>query len=573
MALVVVLAGTWLGYQKLNEPGCTGSIRLTVAAANEIVPAVQNVAAAWRRDDGNVAGTCVDVDVTAVNSSVMAAAIAGRHGVSLTGLGQGSGAISLPDVWIPDSSTWLMRLRSEAPGFVPTDGRSIAQSPVVVAMPQPVAQTVGWPDKKLGWTDLLRQMSTGTGLRTGIVDPTRDAAGLAGLLALSQAAASTGGDPAAAQNAQAGALRTIAQGSSALREDLLAKFPNSPDAAAVASGLSAAPLSEANVVDYNADEPPIKLAALYLEPAPPPLNYPYAVLPEADAPHQAAAEGLRTVLASGAFRDALATQGLRAADGTVGAGFSTPVGAPVASPSPEVSGSAAAAPGGAAAAGGLDAGAISRVLGSWAAITLPGRVLAVFDVSGSMLTRVPSAGNATRAQVTQAAARKGLQLFDDKWAVGVWLFSTELRGSQDWEEIVPISPLSVKREELEKSVVRITPKKGGATGLYDTLFAAYKNVQESWQGGRINSVILFTDGKNEDAEGLSREQLVAEMTKIKDKDRPVRVVIIGIGGEVDRNELEAIAAPTGGGVFTVEDPARMGEIFLEAISTRSGVAR
>ncbi len=50
-------------------------------------------------------------------------------------------------------------------------------------------------------------------------------------------------------------------------------------------------------------------------------------------------------------------------------------------------------------------------------------------------------------------------------------------------------------------------------------------------------------------------------------------MIIGIGGEVDRNELEAIAAPTGGGVFTVEDPARMGEIFLEAISTRSGVAR
>ncbi|GAA0797220.1 VWA domain-containing protein [Spirilliplanes yamanashiensis] len=569
MALVVVLAGSWLGYQQLNKPACTGSVRLTVAAAAEIVPAIQSTAASWEAGGANVAGTCVKVDVSSINPATMAAAIASQHGVTLTGLGQGSGAIRPPDVWIPDSSTWLLRLRQEAPGFVPTDGRSIANSPVVVAMPEPVAQRVGWPDKKLGWTDLLQQMSTGTGLRTGIVDPTRDAAGLAGLLALGQATGGSAGG-AAAQNAATGALRTLAQASSALRDDLLEKFPRSTDPADIASALNAAPLSEEDVVAYNAEQPPIKLAALYLDPAPPALNYPFAVLPEADAPRQAAADGLHTALSSAAFRDALAGRGLRAADGSTGAGFAAPAGAPAASPSVAAS---SAPPSGGAAAGGPDAGAISRALGSWAAITLPGRVLAVFDVSGSMLTTVPSARNATRAQVTQAAARQGLSLFDDKWAVGVWLFSTELRGKQDWREIVPISPLSAKRAELEASVAQIVPKRGGATGLYDTLLAAYKNVQETWQGGRINSVILFTDGKNEDADSISRGALISELTKIKDPNRPVRVVIIGIGGEVDRKELEAIAEPTGGGVFTVEDPARMGEIFLEAISTRSGASR
>jgi len=50
-------------------------------------------------------------------------------------------------------------------------------------------------------------------------------------------------------------------------------------------------------------------------------------------------------------------------------------------------------------------------------------------------------------------------------------------------------------------------------------------------------------------------------------------VIIGIGNEVDRGELEAIVKATpAGGVFVAPDPAKIGDIFLEAISSRSGAA-
>jgi len=53
--------------------------------------------------------------------------------------------------------------------------------------------------------------------------------------------------------------------------------------------------------------------------------------------------------------------------------------------------------------------------------------------------------------------------------------------------------------------------------------------------------------------------------------RPVRVVIIGIGPEVNQKELETIVKPTAaGGVFIAPDPAKIGEIFLEAIATRTG---
>jgi Ca-activated chloride channel homolog len=569
MAIVVILAGSWFGYRQLSDKGCTGQIKLSVAAATEIAPAVEQVAQQWITDGANVNGTCVAVNVYGINPATMAAAVAREHKVTLTGLGPAPASVAVPDVWIPDSSTWLLRLKSEATGFVPTDGTPVAESPVVLAMPQPLAQQAfGWPDKKIGWKQLLDTMTKSQVVQTGIVDPNRDAAGLAGLLALSSVA---GTDPDGQRKA-VGALRALAAGSSSIREDLLQKFPRAADANDIASSLGAAPMSEEDVIAFNAEKPPVDLAALYLEPTPPALDYPYAVMPEVDAKKTAAATGLRQVLQKPAFKNALAAVGLRGPDGSAGSGFALPIGGPAASapataPSEGVKGGA----NGGTAAAGLDASAISQTLGRWAAITVPGRVLAVFDVSGSMLTKVPTAGGLTRGQVMQQASAKGLGLFDDQWAVGLWVFSTNMDGKKPYKEIAPISPLSSARSRLQQATGAIVPKRNGDTGLYDTALAAYKEVQDGWQAGRVNSVILMTDGKNENKTGITRDQLVAQLKKLKDPKRPVRMVIIGIGNEVDRKELEAVTAATdAGGVFIAPDPAKIGDIFLEAIASRSG---
>src|SRR4051794_39299174 len=74
MAIVVVLAGSYLGYQQLSDSGCTGSVRLTVAATGEVAPAIDQVAQRWVQDGANVDGTCVSVAVSEINSANMAAA-------------------------------------------------------------------------------------------------------------------------------------------------------------------------------------------------------------------------------------------------------------------------------------------------------------------------------------------------------------------------------------------------------------------------------------------------------------------------------------------------------------------
>jgi hypothetical protein len=525
-------------------------VHLAVAAAPEIAPVVQAVGPKWAKSTGAAGGRCFAVDVTATEPADVAAAIAGLHDDVLDGVGQASGGTKVPEVWIPDSSTWLQRLRALGKDVVPAQAAPVATSPVVLAMPEPVASQLGWPAKKLTWADLLKKMTSDATLRPGIVEPTRDAAGLSGLLALGAAASTTG---PTAQQATVAALRGLATGRSELRADLLRRFPRAATSTAISTALSAAPLSEQAVMAYNANQPPVRLAAIFLDPPPIPMDYPYTVLPTVTGDKATAATGLQSALSGISYRDQLAGRGLRAPDGTTGNGFTAGPGAPGVAKPPT---------------GALDPAAIDRVLSTWSVVTLPARLLAVIDVSGSMLEKVPTAGGATREQVTVEAAKRGLGLLDDSWAVGLWTFSTLLDGTKDYRELVPIGPLATQRGALAAALPTIVPKSDGDTGLYDTILAAYQVVKEGWDPGKVNSVVMFTDGKNDDKAGISLPQLLAELQKENDPAKPVQIIVIGIGPDVGQAELEQITKPTGGGVFVATDPAKIGEIFLKAIALR-----
>jgi hypothetical protein len=105
------------------------------------------------------------------------------------------------------------------------------------------------------------------------------------------------------------------------------------------------------------------------------------------------------------------------------------------------------------------------------------------------------------------------------------------------------------------------------------VLAAYKTVQAGWDPSRVNSVVIMTDGKNEDPQGLSLDQVTAELKKVVDPARPVEVIAIGIGTGVSEAELQQITNAAGGGTFIAPDPSKMGEVFLKAISLRPTAVR
>jgi Ca-activated chloride channel family protein len=190
----------------------------------------------------------------------------------------------------------------------------------------------------------------------------------------------------------------------------------------------------------------------------------------------------------------------------------------------------------------------------------------VMDVAGSMAT--PVAPGVTKEQVAVGAARSGLQLFSDSWEVGLWSFSTNMNGDQDYRQLVPIGPLTAQRDQMDGALAGLSPNPAGGTGLYGTLLAAYKTVQTGWDDNHLNSVVIVTGGKNDSGIGLS--QLIASLKSIQNPDEPVQVLIIGVGPDVSASDLNQITAVTGGAVFLATDPSQIGDIFLRALALPAG---
>ncbi|HKE63395.1 MAG TPA: substrate-binding domain-containing protein [Micromonosporaceae bacterium] len=562
--LVVVLVagaavGGWYGYRSVRHEqaaACPIGVTLTVAAAPEIAPAVSRLAGTWNANRTAVDGSCVRITVSAVAPASEAAAIAGAAKVSVAGLGEANGDTAIADVWIPDSSTWLARLKEASPEIA-MNGVSVATSPVVVALPQPVAASLGAATPT--WKTVLAALSAGQ-LRPGLVDPNVDASGLAALLAVGGAAQSTAGasDASSAQTTTIAAMRAFATGASELRDDLMGRFPRAADPTSIARSLSLAPVPEQSVLAYDAAKPPVPLVGVYLDPAPPALDYPYTQLPGISAEKADAAAEFGALMSGSSWRATLAASDLRAADGTFGAHMPKIAGMPTGPFGPVTP---------------VPGATVDQALSTWSAVTVAGRMLAVIDVSGSMATKVPTAGGATREQVTVAAAKAGLALFDDQWTIGLWTFATNLRGSTDYRKLAPIAPLSTGRSGMLAALSQIEPVPNGDTGLYDTVLAAYKAVQQGWDPRRVNSVVIMTDGENDDPSGITLDSLLKQLKAIKNPAKPVEVIAIGIGTGVSEAELRKITDATGGGTFVTADPSKIGDIFLRAIALRPGTQK
>ena len=147
------------------------------------------------------------------------------------------------------------------------------------------------------------------------------------------------------------------------------------------------------------------------------------------------------------------------------------------------------------------------------ALDRQGSVLVVLDTSGSMNERVAAAGNATRLDLAKQAIADSLPLFSDRTNIGLWTFSRQ-ENRADHTVVLDLGPPSrnVGRRDsvqsLQKSLAGL--RADGATGLYDTVIAAAAAAQNAWREGN-NTIVLISDGKNEDPGSASLEQVLAKL--------------------------------------------------------------
>lgn len=526
--LVLVLgAAAWVTVSAVrSQPTCPQQTKVLVTASADIAPALSLVAR-------GLDVPCGSVEVQTREATQAAERLA---------LSDGS---PRPQVWVPDSTLALRRAHQLGAADVPGSGASVASSPVVLAVAADVVKGLGWPGRAPGWAEVL----AAPGVVPGMPDPARDPVGAVALLGL-QDTVKAAPEPSGAYVAL---LRRFSANTLGDETDLIARLPGSSDGGSTAV-VTAFPASENSLLRHNVEDPKSPLVAVY-SPVVPPLDYPFAELGGITPQQRPIVDALRDAVLGDAGADAIAKTGLRAAGGQA---LRDHPDDPRVLPEGFRTATLPSAPG------------VDELLNQWAGINLSARVQVLIDVSGSMNAQVPGTG-LNRMQVTMQAAAKAMRLFKPATQLRMLAFSTRLDGDKDYRELLPMAPVAqhLASGALEKlAQVKATPD--GGTGLYDSVLDTYRTARREWEPGRLNLVIVMTDGRNEDPHGISRADLLTELGKLQDPRRPIPLIGVGIGPDADKSELDQLTAATGGQAFVAPDPAKITDVFFGALSRIAG---
>jgi hypothetical protein len=489
-------------------------VPVRVVAAPEIAPLVAQVA---RTLDG-----CA-VTVVARPASAEAEALAVSDGSDP------------PHVWLPESTAMLARARELGATAVPAAGASVAASPVVMALSDDAVAQLG------RGRPTCEAVFASDRVVVGVPDPAREPVGLSALME-AQSDLARAPDPDAAT---AELLRKLQGHLAASDDDLFARLPGSADPA---TAITAFPTTEQELLRHNVTHPDGALTAAYLDEVPTWMDYPFTVLGTANAAERDTAAKLLAALRDPDGQKALSAGGFRAPDGHTDRPADGRTVADLPAPRPLI-----------------ESAASDAVLQRWATVTRSGRVEVLIDVSGSMNAIVPKQGR-TRLAITLDAAARGLTLFEPTTSLGLWTFAARLDGDRDYRQIVPVTPIPQLLSGPALQTLRsIRAVPGGHTGLYDSVFALYEQARQNWAPGRLNVVVVMTDGNNDDPGGISRSELLSRLRAEADPRRPVTVMGVAIGPGVDPTELDQITQATGGRTYGVTDPGRIDKVFFAAL--------
>ncbi len=556
----------------------TNCTSLKVTASSEKAALLSGIAADYNKSGRTVDGTCVDVRVTSKASGGATEALARGWDEKVDG--------PRPDVWSPASRSWsvLLQQRTTAQDkgdLVPADAPSIAQTPLVIAMPKPMAAALGWPDKELGWADVLALTRDPKGwggkghaewgaFKLGKTNPQFSTSGLNATIGAYFAATGRSSDLSARDVTDPKVVAYVKAIEGAVvhyGDTTLTFLENLYQAAAAGRGLtyiSAVTVEEKSVWDYNQGNPSgdprtlgqrgkprVPLVAVYPKEGTLVSDNPYVVLSAewVDAAKKKAAADFLAFVKEPAQQKRFTDAAFRDAGGKPGAALTTANGT---LPAKQLSLIDPPAP-----------AVLDQVARSWEKLRKRARVLLVLDTSGSMGAPVPSGGGSKLDLAKQAAIRATSQLAPDD-ELGLWTFSTPAPGgSAPYRELVPTGKVSAVLPTYRQKVEALVAD--GGTALYTTTRDAVRQVEGTFDRDRINAVVLLTDGKNEYSADNNLPKLLADVGG-EDTDTSVRVFPIAYGSAADLGILKQIAAASRAAAYDASDPASISNVLTAVLS-------
>jgi Ca-activated chloride channel homolog len=576
------------GVPDLGDPG--DCIVADLSVSPEKLDLLTRLAQDFNDSDAEVGGECVFARVQSKSSGGAAQLLATGWDEDREG--------PRPVIWSPAASTWgavlNQRLADQGDAAMTGDFTSFQLTPLVIAMPRPMAEALGWPDEPLGFADILALSQDPAGwaahghpewgpFQLGKTNPNFSTSGLSALIAQAYAANGKTEDLSVEDLAKPSTDEFARQIESAVVHygDTTLTFLNNWYRADQRGNpyqyVSAVAVEEKSVIDYNSGnpdgvlqegeeprEPNVPLVAIYPEEGTLYSDNPLYVLDAewVDDDEAAGAQKFVDFVGEPENQEQILRFGFRPGNPDVA------VGAPIDAsngvdpdqpqtllevPEPEV---------------------LVQLLDDWQDQRKPARVLLLVDISGSMSEVADPDTGATKLDLAKQATITALDEFNDDDEVGLWVFSTDLDTGDDPEgqylELVPTGRIGDVRENLKTKVRDLLPTNG--TPLYRATQIAYEKQLEEYDPTRINAVVLLTDGVNDDGEpDDDRDQLQELLTTLSDRSegqqgQAVRVFPISYGDNADVPTLRRIAEASQAALYDSSDPRSINKVFVAVVS-------
>ena len=493
-----------------------------------------------------------------------------------------------PTIWSPASTSWVAQVAdAKGSSFVPTNPSSFARTPVVMAMPKRMAEAMGWPNKDIslrdlhdlcldpkGWGKFGGANAVWGSFKIAKTNPTTSTTGLNSVLMQNYTAAGktsglTEADIAAGTQFSKELESCVIHYGDTTGNVLDRVYKRDQNNQGL-NYVSAIALEETSVINYNIGNPTsrvIKPGEQLTKPNEPLIAiYPTEGSLESDNPivalgksadwvteeQRVAAEAFIKFVQTPAAQSILGDFGFRPLDPAAKPGGLVTAENGVTPDKPTTLLEKPSVP------------VVSTAITQWEDdVRKPSSVMELIDISGSMKESIGDAANTSRLNAAIASAVETLKHFRTTDEVGVTAFTTDIPNNM--AELRSVKPLGGDSENLSAEIKKLTPVSG--TPLYDAISAAHKKMKENAQPGRINAIVVLSDGQDSG----SRVNIDALVRQLRGPDEgddaaPVRVFPIIYGSEAPLDDLRRIAEASGGQVFDASNPRRLSLVFKSVIN-------
>ena len=451
-----------------------------------------------------------------------------------------------PAVWIPDAASWLSVARDAGAGdIVPESGTTVGASDIVLAMPEPLADAIGWDEDAPTWDEVFTASEDVQlwadlghpewgGFQLGKTSPVVASSGEASMLVSYGSASGSVADLSVAEVEDEAVTQTVRE-----HELAVSHYMATPEhflwharqaearGGSAAEFLSAVIVDEKSVWDYNRgivsrdgvtrveDEPPAeKLVAIYPTDGFYVADNPAVVLtgPWVSEAQQAAAADFIRYAGTEQGQQIVRDYGYRDLNGVL---------------SDEVAevGTLEPAPVGVLPFPGQDV--IVAVHEAFPDVRKRANVLFLIDVSGSMDDVLES--GQTRLEGAKDAITLALDHFAAGDDVGLAAFSSGGDGVMIPGLVSPVQDIGDSREEFLAALDGLEAV--AYTPLYEAVDTFSRDQSQAYDPSRINAIVLLSDGTNNTAVPTTTEdEMLATLDEVS---HTLLVFTLAYGADAD----------------------------------------